>query len=1128
VYHDKPDSGHALHHLFNNGLADTVPTVLIGDFNSHSPRWSLPHSTPSPWANAFHDWMDDNGLEILNPVHTFTWSQKGSRSSIIDLALANEQARYFTSLSTATVSWKERVSDHAALLLNFLPEEATTEPHAPRIGFITDANKKEEWSSSFRLYLQTHRIHDTTSPEIAIKILHEAILQTCRQHLAPIKRLPPRGASWWTQECSTALQQIEGTVGTDRTTASKAFRKTVREAKRVWAHDQLFETTDPETIWRLARVRKGRRSPLLPPLKDSENTLQSDTASKTDILRNRFFPIKSNHVDLASASIKDPEPLPRRTWPPISNDEVALCLKGTSNKSAPGISGINYKLIKWAFDADPSSFSHVFNLSLSTGIHVWKQAAVVPVAKPQKPDYSIAKAYRPVSLLECTGKLLEKIVTKRISNEIAVIPDILPNNQFGSRPQHSTVDAAITLVHRIQSARQAGYHATLILFDISGFFDHIDADRAKDICDKKGFPSNVVNWIHSFLTNRSAVMKIDSVTSEPFPIPDGTPQGSPLSPILSALFTSFLLQASKSWEHAALSMYVDDGAILAVSATPRSATEHAIARLEESITWLAQNGLSTDADKTEIMVFSPPRYRGPTVKDTAYTDPSGARHRVLPTTKLRYLGIYLTPKLDWQPHVSIMANRARSTIRGLSILGNSIRGLDLVHWKQVYLTYAVPILTYGAPVWFTGLRQKGLINTLQVAQNEGIRKILGVFRTTPTEVSENMIGIAPMKYLLPRITESYSNRLAATNPHHLFHSIQRFDQCTYAAPHFVPHTTLTVIQHSLHDNTFVPPLPFTWSHPNVTLFSPPTISPPPKQPSLYYIPSTHDSNPIIHITSKSTNNVFTLLHTVHGLDHIHALGIAVTLSLEHYDTFSSHYVHLRSFEEKLTSPKPHTHSFTYHKLRSSFSSSSTLHHIYLYNTLARDSPTKTQRRHWTDRFAASSPTAPPSYPPSPRTSMWQKIQAEYVPITHPSALACQTPNNGKPVDAIEGSLTAHSRIVTSAISQLATGHCFDADYSARFRPSADDNTTCPCSTPFRTHLHTRHHVLFKCAIYAHIRRRLMPRPWRLPVILQSRDASAKFSLFLQKSDCSILRPLPNNPPRSPPVSPVTPLNPDPP
>jgi hypothetical protein len=49
--------------------------------------------------------MDDNGLETLNPVNEHTWAQPGSRPSIIDLALANESARYFSNLSSLTISW---------------------------------------------------------------------------------------------------------------------------------------------------------------------------------------------------------------------------------------------------------------------------------------------------------------------------------------------------------------------------------------------------------------------------------------------------------------------------------------------------------------------------------------------------------------------------------------------------------------------------------------------------------------------------------------------------------------------------------------------------------------------------------------------------------------------------------------------------------------------------------------------------------------------------------------------------------------------------------------------------------------------------------------------------------------
>ena len=381
----------------------------------------------------------------------------------------------------------------------------------------------------------------------------------------------------------------------------------------------------------MARVRKGRCAQVLPPLKDANGITHSDTDVKATLLKTRFFPPKANLVDIAIASSQDPDPLITRPWTPIDAAEIAEALKDTSNKSAPGPSGINYKLLKWANAAYPEVITHLFNLSLSTGTHVWKHATIVPIAKPNKPDYSAPKAYRPVSLMECTGKLLEKVIARRINNDIALYPDILPNTQFGLRPQHCTTDAALALIHRIQATRESGYHAALVLFDISGFFDHINATRTRNIFEKKGFPPNMVNWIFSFLTNRVASMRLDATNLDPFPIPDGTPQGSPLSPILSAIFTSYLLTLSSSWRHSSLSLYVDDGAILTVSATPYSAATNAMLKLEECLKWLHANGLSVDFDKTELMIFSPSRYRGPKVTGTAYTDPSNTRHELKAT-----------------------------------------------------------------------------------------------------------------------------------------------------------------------------------------------------------------------------------------------------------------------------------------------------------------------------------------------------------------------------------------------------------------------------------------------------------------------------------------------------------------
>jgi hypothetical protein len=90
------------------------------------------------------------------------------------------------------------------------------------------------------------------------------------------------------------------------------------------------------------------------------------------------------------------------------------------------------------------------------------------------------------------------------------------------------------------------------------------------------------------------LLKIGTYKSSPFPILNGTPQASPLSLILSAIYTSSLLEASKQWTHCDLSMYVNNGAIYTVSATTTAAAAQVHKYYEEVLKWLDNNGLQAD------------------------------------------------------------------------------------------------------------------------------------------------------------------------------------------------------------------------------------------------------------------------------------------------------------------------------------------------------------------------------------------------------------------------------------------------------------------------------------------------------------------------------------------------------
>ena len=306
-------------------------------------------------------------------------------------------------------------------------------------------------------------------------------------------------------------------------------------------------------------------------MRKEDGTYADTPNTKAQVFQAKFFPSAPKTVPLHHPL--DPPPREPRAWTPITPDEVTVALR-TAAHTAPGPSGVGYKLLKWAHEARPDYLPYLLNLCLNLGYHPWKTATVVMINKPQKPDYAVPKAYCPIALLECTGKLLEKIVAKRINADIEH-HDLLPMTQFGSRPKHNAIDVVASLVHKIQGTVATGHAAALLLFDISGFFDNVNPLRATEILRNKGFPPSVCTWALSFLTGRKAAIRVGNYVSEPFPVLNGTPQGSPLSPILSTLYTSPLLDITKIWQHADLSLYVDDGAIYTVSATLKAATESA-------------------------------------------------------------------------------------------------------------------------------------------------------------------------------------------------------------------------------------------------------------------------------------------------------------------------------------------------------------------------------------------------------------------------------------------------------------------------------------------------------------------------------------------------------------------------
>ena len=114
------------------------------------------------------------------------------------------------------------------------------------------------------------------------------------------------------------------------------------------------------------------------------------------------------------------------------------------NKSA-GYDDIRFNAVEKCFGVLYKPLLHIFNLSLQTGIfpEKLKIARITPLFKGGE-NYELGN-YRPISLLPCFSKILEKIMYNRLYKYLTD-NSMFYKEQFGFQEGHSTEHAIVQLV----------------------------------------------------------------------------------------------------------------------------------------------------------------------------------------------------------------------------------------------------------------------------------------------------------------------------------------------------------------------------------------------------------------------------------------------------------------------------------------------------------------------------------------------------------------------------------------------------------------------------------------------------------------------------------------------------------
>ena len=110
-------------------------------------------------------------------------------------------------------------------------------------------------------------------------------------------------------------------------------------------------------------------------------------------------------------------------------------------KKAPGPNGITNEVVKLIFKAVPKKITLFYKECLRKGSFPvkWKLAKVIRITKSGKESGDPSK-YRPISLLNTEGKVLEKLLIQRMHH---VYTTEALKKQYGLTPKKSKVDAAM-------------------------------------------------------------------------------------------------------------------------------------------------------------------------------------------------------------------------------------------------------------------------------------------------------------------------------------------------------------------------------------------------------------------------------------------------------------------------------------------------------------------------------------------------------------------------------------------------------------------------------------------------------------------------------------------------------------
>lgn len=741
----------------------TNPIIITGDFNARHDTWD---ETTNSEGRALATMADTLGLHLLTARNSSTFNAfSGLGHSTIDLTFINDLATRFDVQARNAMELNVN-SDHIPQLIT-LDRDKFTEAAVRTILNWADVdwtamdNKLAELLADVPSTID----HDHAIIDWKTERVQQAFQEAIRT-LVPTKKLSPHSKPWWT----TSLKNLRSLSNHWRRKyrktkdnksepfkryqeARKAYTRAVRDAIRQSAIKDI-ENFDETKLWKQVRALKNDVTPPgIPALQLDEGDKAITPDEKLDALVARFFP-KPPTVDVMPA-IPDNYESPHDN-PDVTEAEILYHLKSIPSDCAMGLDGVPITILVKCWAAIRRVLVPLIQSIIQSGYHpvALRVGKSIALRKPGRRVATQTKDYRPITMLNALSKVIEKIVTARFASWLE--PDMLfnpgelefPNEQYGFRANRGCDQASAQLVNIIRQAKQVRSLASVAFLDISGAYDTVLPSMLIQQLQALRLPKALINWTKSFLTERSTQISIDGATRT-VELEIGLPQGSPLSPILYAIYNSPAIKILKETPDIQVIVYADDIAIIACGPhMDRNCQKLEKAIIDMQSLWCIPFNQKLAPDKSVLVHFNGGMAGHDISSNSPGQDLAIGENSIIPAqASARHLGIVLDINLTFKEFILQRVTKLRQVTGGLTKIGYKHWGLSREFRIRAVQSVILPIVSFSAIAWAPFIRANQF-DMLEAALVRALQWAFGMEYSTPRSSVFAESGFTPLRLYL--------------------------------------------------------------------------------------------------------------------------------------------------------------------------------------------------------------------------------------------------------------------------------------------------------------------------------------------------------------------------------------------